>query len=80
MYLCIVLHYILQKLARIALGHIPEHWSLWQQYSTGVILSETGEKSSEVENLKQEAAKHSKEMKVSGFCPNFFTFLINCRD
>ena len=56
-----------QELTRIALGQIPEHWNLWQHYSTGVILSETGEKSSDVENLKLAASKHSKQMKVNEF-------------
>jgi len=54
-----------QELAEIAVGQIPEHWHLWQQYSTGVILSETGEKTADVEKLKETAAKHTKQMKVS---------------
>ncbi|CAK8674239.1 exocyst complex component 2-like [Clavelina lepadiformis] len=53
----------LEELTRIAVSQVPEHWNLWQHYSTGVILSETGEKISDVEKLKQVASKHSKQMK-----------------
>nr|XP_002127048.1 exocyst complex component 2 [Ciona intestinalis] len=58
-----VCHQYLEELTSIATSQIPEHWNLWQHYSTGVILSETGEKSSDVENLKEMASKHSKQMK-----------------
>nr|CAB3243970.1 exocyst complex component 2 [Phallusia mammillata] len=53
----------LQELTNIAVSQIPEHWHLWKHYSTGVILSETGEKSSDVEKLKEAASKNYKQMK-----------------
>ncbi|XP_039262128.2 exocyst complex component 2-like [Styela clava] len=53
----------LEELAQLAVSQIPEHWHLWEQYSTGIILSETGEKSTDVDRLKQMASKHSKQMK-----------------
>ena len=60
------------------MSQVPEHWNLWQHYSTGVILSETGEKISDVEKLKQVASKHSKQMKV-GMSPNR-CYSIACTD
>lgn len=53
----------LAELASLAMTQIPEHWHLWEDYSTGVILSETGEKSKDVEKLKAMASKHGKQMK-----------------
>lgn len=53
----------LEELAQLAVSQIPEHWHLWEQYSTGIILSETGEKTKDVDRLKQTASRHSKQMK-----------------
>jgi len=51
------------ELINIAAGQLSEHWYLWEQYSSGVILSETGEKNIHVEKLKNLANKHTKEMR-----------------
>jgi len=51
------------ELGEIACTQLPEHWLLWQQYSSGAILSETGEKSAQVEKLKSFASRHTREMK-----------------
>ncbi len=53
-----------QELSKIATEQLPEHWHLWEQYASGLILSETGEKSSQVDKLKQQANTHAKHMKV----------------
>lgn len=53
----------LSELASIATTQIPEHWHLWEEYASGGILIETGEKSRDVEKLKSMASKHSKQMR-----------------